>query len=226
MALSKMEEIYTYGYNYEVMRSDDALMHEMNPIISYKKALNRDQETYGLVDMPHSKSFMSSDCHHKLSADGLTENWFIGPIKAKATLRANTQNFKRSAILPISRRYRADRFYDMKKLDGYFSTDTIYAEVKSINQHKYVQVYTHKCGFAMVYPINNMTGDTIARTLQDFTHDFGIPMHLTFDGHKSQISEGLLFMRLVRKYKIKFHVLEPRKPEPNPAEGAIREIKR
>ena len=104
--------------------------------------------------------------------------------------------------------------------------DTIYAEVKSINQHKYEQVYTHKCGFAVVYPIDYMTGDSIGWTLQDFTHDFGIPMHLTFDGHKSQVSGGSLFMRLIRKYSVKFHVSEPRKPEQNPAEGGIREIKR
>ena len=222
VAESEADEAYKYGYNYERMRGDDALMHEINPIISYIQALNKDEQAYGLVDKPPHKSFISSKRHHKLDADGLAENWLIGPIKAKATLRATTQNFKRSAILPIGRRYRADRFYDMKKLDGHFSTDTIYAEVKSINQHKFAQVYTHKCGFAVVYPIDNMTGDTIGRTLQDFAYDFGIPMYLTFDGHKSQVSEGLLFMRLVRKYRIKFHVSEPRKPEQNPAEGGIR----
>ena len=58
-------------------------------------------------------------------------------------------------------------------------------EIITINQHKYAQVITHKCGFSAVYPINNMTGDSIGQSLIDFIHDFGIPRHLTFDGHKS-----------------------------------------
>ena len=78
----------------------------------------------------------------------------------------------------------------------------------------------------MIYPIYNLIGDSIGRTLQYFSHDFGVPAHLTFDGHKSQVSQGSLFMRLIRKYKIKFHISEPRRPEQNPAEGGIREIKR
>ena len=112
------------------------------------------------------------------------ENWCIGLIKTQSTLRATTQYLKRLAILPISRGYRADRFYKMKRLDGKFSTDTIWANVKSLNQHKYAQVSTHKCGFSVVNPINNMTRDYIGQSLIDFVHHFGIPRHLTFDGHK------------------------------------------
>ena len=33
-------------------------------------------------------------------------------------------------------------------------------------------------------------------------------------------------MRIIRKYDIRFHVSEPRKPQQNPAAGGIREIKR
>ncbi len=74
--------------------------------------------------------------------------------------------------------------------------------------------------------MDNMTGDSISQTLLDFIHDFGVPTILTFDEHKSQLSEGSLFMRTIMKYKIKFHMSEPRRPEQNPAEGRIREIKR
>ncbi len=138
--------------------------------------------------------------------------------KAKSTLLPTTQHFKRSAKLPIIRRYRADRFHDIKKLDSKFSADTIWADVKSINQHKYAQAYTHKCEFAVVHPIDNMTRDSIGQTLLDFIHDFGIPTTLTFDGHESQLGEGSVFMKTIRKYNIKFHMSEPWRPEQNHTE--------
>ena len=162
---SNINETHKYEYDNTMVKTDDMLMHEINPIASYIQKLKSDQQTYGLTDAPPRNSFVSDERHNKLNADGLAENWCIGPIKAMATLRATTQRFKRSAILPISRRYRTDRFYDMKRLDGHFSIDTIYADVRSINQHKYAQVYTHKCGFAVVYPMDNLTGDSIGRTL-------------------------------------------------------------
>ena len=205
---------------------DDLEMHEMNPVMRALCEFDISRNEYNVDDIPQKSSFVSNERHNKLSAQTLAENWYIGLLKAKDTLKATTQHFKRSALLPISRRYRADRFYDLKRLDGKFSTDTIWADVKSINQHKYAQVYTHKCGFAVVYPINSMTGDAIGQTLIDFIHDFGVPQDLTFDGHKSQVSAGSLFMRTIKKYHIKFHVSEPRKPEQNPSDGGIRELKR
>ena len=214
---------YMYPTN---MAHDDVQMHEMNPIIRALCGVGSPEQMYGVDDIPKKNSFVSYDRHNKFTAEALADNWCIGLIKAQATLKATTQHFKRSAILPISRRYRADRFYEMKKLNSKFSTDTLWADVRSINQHKYAQVFTHKCGFSVVYPMNNMTGDSIGQALIDFSHDFGIPKYLVFDGHKSQVGAGSLFMRTIRKHHIEFHVSEPRKPQQNPAEGGIREIKR
>ena len=70
-----------------------------------------------------------------------------------------------------------------------------------------------------------MTRDSIGQSLIDFKHDFRIPRNLTFDRHKSQVNNGSLVMITMRKYHIEFHVSEPRKPQQNPAEGDIREIK-
>lgn len=52
----------------------------------------------------------------------------------------------------------ADRFLSAKRLKRKFSTDTLWGNVRLLNQHKYTQVYTHKCGFTVVYPMDNMTG--------------------------------------------------------------------
>ncbi len=192
-----MLDKYEYAFDFD---DDDLYMHEMNPIMRSLSEVQPINTKLGIIDPPNKSSFVSHERHSKLTAEALAENWCIGLMKAKSTLLATTQHFKRSAILPISRRYRADRFYDTKRLDGKFSTDTIWADVRSINQHKYAQAYTHKCGFAVIYPMDNMTRDSIGQTLLDFIHDFGIPAILTFDGHKSQLGEGSLFMKTIRKY--------------------------
>ena len=80
-------------------------MHEVNPIARYIQKLKSDQEAYGLTVVPPRNSLISNERYNKLNASELAENWCIGPIKAMATLRTITQQFKRSAILPISRRY-------------------------------------------------------------------------------------------------------------------------
>ena len=69
-------------------------------------------------------------------------------------------------------------------------------------------------------------GDSLGQALDDFVHNFGAPMHLTFDGHQSQVGKKTWFFWGLHKYKIEHHVSSPRRPNENPAEGTIREIKR
>ena len=163
-------------------------------------------------------TFMSMERYRKLDAKSLAENWGIGQLKAKATFYPTTQRFKRSAILPIGRRYRADRFYKVKRLDAKFFTDTMWADIKSLNHNKHAQIFTQKCGFATAYPVDKMTGNQIGRALQDFIHDFGVPESLTFHGHKSQTGKDSLFMHTIRKYHIHYHISAPRRPEQIPAQ--------
>ena len=222
--------IYDTKNHYKGIMGNDAIACEIDPIMMRLSEIGSIDENgggnYDLNDIPPRNAFVSNERHKQVNVMTLADTWGIGPLRAAATLKATTQQFRRSAILPISRRYRADRFYEMKKLNGKFATDTIWADIKSLNQHKYAQIYTHKCGFAISYPIDSMTGDNIGLSLQDLVHDFGIPTHLTFDGHPSQVGQGSLFMKNLRKYNIQYHISSPRRPEQNPAEGGIREIKR
>ena len=78
-------------------------------------------------DIPARRSFTSKERHNQKTADSISELWDIGPIKAAATLRATTQNGQRSAILPLSRRCKANRRYNMKMFQGQFATDKLYA---------------------------------------------------------------------------------------------------
>ena len=178
------------------------------------------------LDVPVRRTFVSNERHLRKTSEALAELWGIGPLRAKATLRATTQRGTRSAILPLSRRYRADRRYNVKRLDGKFSTDTLYADTVSLHSNKYAQIYSHKCGFTVCYPMRTSTAQCIGHSLKDFIHDFGIPFHLTFDGAQAQIGKKSLFMETIRQQHIKYHVSAPYRPNQNPSEASIRELKK
>ena len=179
-----------------------------------------------LDDIPARRTFISHDRHKQLSAESIAECWGIGIKRAKSTLLSTTQRGTRSAILPLSRRYRADRRYNLKRLQAKFATDTLYAEVKSLHQNMAAQTYSHKVGFAACYPLPSTDGKQIGQTLQDFCHDFGVPEQLKFDGATVQTGAKTPFQQLIRLHNISYHVSEPRRPNQNPAESAIREVKK
>jgi hypothetical protein len=85
------------------------------------------------VDVEPRKIFRSNERHSMISSAQLSERWAIGLNQAKQTIRVTTQRGTRSAILPLSRRYRTDRMYHQKKLRGpKFYTDTLFGRCKSL----------------------------------------------------------------------------------------------
>lgn len=116
--------------------SDDAILHEIEPSLIKIKEIARNQ-VFTHEDVPSRSTFISTNRHSKATVESLAENWGIGTHKARATLNATTQHFTRSAVLPLSHRYRADRMYNLKRLNGKFATDALWADNKSINKHKY-----------------------------------------------------------------------------------------
>ena len=83
---------------------------------------------YDQLDTAPRRTFVCDEHHAKVSADLIAERFDIGPIRAQKTLRATTQRCVRSTILPISRRYCADRIIGVKRLNGKFATDTAYGK--------------------------------------------------------------------------------------------------
>ena len=156
----------------------------------------------------------------------MAERFRIGLEQARATIRATTQKGIRSAIMPLSWRYKTDRFYHTKRLMGKFSTDTVYFKVKTLHQYVGSQVFTHKCGFNAPYHLSRVNGDQVGESLADFVHEYGAPEHLTFDGASVQTGRRTRFQEVIRKSNIDYHVSQPRRPNENPAEQAIREIKK
>src|SRR5687768_4993040 len=88
-------------------------------------------------------------------------------------MKATTQRGTRSAILPISRRYRVDRMFDIRHLNGKFATDTLWSTTKSIRGNIASQIYSHKCGFNVAYHVRAATGDNLGYSIWDFIHKFG-----------------------------------------------------
>ena len=77
-------------------------------------------------DISHKRTFVSAERHTKITVDKLAERFCIGPLKAKETLNVTTQRGLKSAILPLSRKYRTDRMFGVKRLNGKFATDSLY----------------------------------------------------------------------------------------------------
>ena len=93
--------------------------------ISNEEKLERPDVDPGKSDVPLVNTFESSERHSDVSPQDLSERWGISLAQATITLKKTTQRFLRSAVLPLSRRYRTDRVFTRKTLRGDWSTDTI-----------------------------------------------------------------------------------------------------
>ena len=80
-----------------------------------------------------AKTFLSSNRHSNTTPEDLSEVWNISVEQAKMTLDATTQHHVRSAIMPLSRRYRTDRMFEPKRLLGTMASDTMDPRCDSIH---------------------------------------------------------------------------------------------
>ena len=122
-----------------------------------------------LDDVPTRQTFVSKERHLGVSAQELSDRWCIGLKQAENTIRVTTRMATRSATMPLSRRYRADRVFEHPLLRGQFYTDTLDGRCKSLDGNGYAQVFANKDLFAVVYP---MQTKAMARDgLRQFIHD-------------------------------------------------------
>lgn len=211
---------------YENPTSDASLLHDINPCLTSLYELLISNITTDIQhDVPARKTFVSHDRHNKLTAETISDLWCIGLKRAKATLNTTTHRSTRSAILPLYRRYRAERRYNLKRLNKKFATDTFYGDIKSLNQNIGAQIFSHKIGFNVCYPLKSTTGNELGDCLQHFVHDFGVPNKLKSDGHPSQAGYNTHFQTIIRKYNINHSMSEPYRAPQNPAEPAIQDVK-
>ena len=69
-------------------------------------------------------------------------------------------------------------------------------------------------------------GENVGNSLNDFIHEFGAPDHLTYDGAAVQVGAKTKFVDTIRRNHIESHVSAPYRPNENPAEASIREVKK
>ena len=186
--------------------------------------LMRPNKGSGKSDVKETPTFQSKSRHTDVSPEDLSQRWHISVAQAAKTIKCTTQKFLRSAILPLSRRYRSDRMFDHKTLAGRWSTDTMDGRIKSLDGNKYAQVFSNDQYFAKIYPMDSKA--KAGQALREFCRDFGIPQKLTFDGSKEQTQKGTEFMKSIRQYNIDYHISEASLHNQNPVEGVIREIRK
>ena len=196
-------------YKYSDPSSDEAILNEVNPILI--------QMTERIISGTKEGDNHAVNVDWEMDDIPAKHTFAIGPNKARATIRVTTQNGVRSAIMPLSRRYRSDRMYNVKRLRGRFATDTVYAIEKSLHGNTCAQILSHKIGFSACYPMLSAKGDSVGNTLNDFVHDFGVSEHLTFDGAQVQVGKKTLFQPTLNKHRVKYHISAPRRPNENPA---------
>ena len=175
-------------------------------------------------DLPTANTFISGDRKSDVTPQSLAERWLIGLDTAKQTIEKTTQRLVRSAVLPLSRRYKADRIYQLPRLRGTWFTDTIHARVQSKDGNKYAQIFANEAYFATIYPMDakKKAGDA----LRTFCREFGVPERLIVDGSLEQTGKHTDFMRQVRTNGINLQIAEPGLHNQSPAEGVVREVRR
>ena len=171
------------------------------------------------ADVPSAQTFHTKERKTTVTAADISERWFIGLAQAEKTIRATTQRLLRSAILPLVRRYRADRMYEWLQFRGIVYTDTMHGHYKSLDGNRYAQVFATEDFFAAAYPMEakSMAGDA----LKEFITDFGVPDKIIMDGAAEQTGRKTTFMQQVRKHHIDFHLTEPERYNQSRVEGVI-----
>ena len=170
------------------------------------------------------RTFLSAERHSRTTPEELSERWGLSLTQAKLTLKATTRHLIRSALMPLARRYRADRMFRENRLEGTFATDTMHLGCRSINGEQYCQVFANKEFFAAAYPI--MMKSHAHEPLDVFVREYGAMDLLISDGAPEQVGKHSKFQATLRKYNITHKTSERERPNQNPAEGVIREIKR
>ena len=80
--------------------------------------------------------------HHGISADLLAIKWGVGIYKSKRTLQLKTQDNVRSALKPLTRRYRTDFLLQRIRRLNIFYADTLFEKDKSIAGNTCAHIFT------------------------------------------------------------------------------------
>ena len=120
--------------------------------------------------------------HHGTDVNFLSQKWGIGIEKARTALKHTTQRNIRSALLPLTWRYRADLLSQrLRRLNTKFYTDTLFTKVStSLRGNTCAQIFTDGEGAIFAYPMWNKA--EAREQLIKLCQQVGIPNELHRDG--------------------------------------------
>jgi hypothetical protein len=170
------------------------------------------------------RAFLSKDRHSRTAPEELSERWGLSIAQAALTLKATTRRLVRSALMPLARRHRVDRVFEPNRLSGIFATDTMDVRCDSTHDERCCQVFANKDFFAAACPMEKKGGAHEPVNL--FVQDHGAPDTLISDGAKEQVGRNSKFQAKLRKCGVKHKTSEKERPNQNPSEGAIREVRK
>ena len=98
------------------------------------------------------RTFLSDNIHSSTTAEDLSKIWGLSISQAELTLKETTQKLTISAIIPLAQRYRANQMFDVHRIHGTMSTDTMDSRFQLIHDKKYFQVFGNKQFFVKAYP--------------------------------------------------------------------------
>jgi hypothetical protein len=162
--------------------------------------------------------------HSDVTPEELSRKWRVGIDTARQTLKVTTQLGVRTAVHPLTRRYRTDHFtLRYKRLNETFYSDTMFATTKSLKGNRCAQIFSTK-DFIRVHPMDSKS--ECAQALQVFAEDIGIPADLVTDGAAELTAPQSNFRKLCRDLRIRTRESEPYTQKQNEAETSIRELKK
>ena len=179
------------SYNSFGTHDYDNVMAQISPIYNQELLLERLIASVN-ANKSSTGATYSNKRHHGTDPNLLAQKWGIGVQKARDTLKCTTQMNIRSAILPLTRRYRTDLLSQrLKRLSTRFYTDTIYAKHKSLQGHTCAQIFTDGEGFVVAFPIR--TKEDAGEALQKNCRDVGVPDQLHYDNANEMVGPNTKF---------------------------------
>ncbi|GFH50498.1 hypothetical protein CTEN210_06974 [Chaetoceros tenuissimus] len=189
--------------------------HEFDRALS-RSGLGPDQLSDRMV-----LNVISNKRHHGTDANLLSKKWGIGLKKARDTIAKTTQFNIRSALLPLTRRYRTDLLSQrLRRLSTRFYTGTAFSKIgDSIRGNACVQIYTESDRSIFAYPLKSKSdcGDS----LQALCSQVGVPRELHRDNAPEMNGNNSDFMSICRSNKIISTTTEPHSPWQNKCENII-----
>jgi hypothetical protein len=177
-----------------------------------------------LSDTTSPVTFVSADRRADVTPQALSDRWMLGLKQAELTLKHTTQRYVRSALLPLARRYKADRIFHLPRLQGEWFTDTVFGRVKSKDGNTCGQIFANENYFATFYPMD--TKSKAGDALRTFCREFGVPERLVHDGAAEMSGRKTEFQRQIKKHDITSRQSEAHLHNQSPAEGVVREVRR